>query len=223
MNPWAGITAGAGQGLKAFNEWQTAEDRDDAIRLAMQNRGRWQDKMDARFMDTVHGQIGQTPEAERIKAMGEFMQAFKTAQPEMAGGAGSPAGSKRAQETAASTSAGLQGFGRREADVTARIAAPQRMRLNQSLENSRTGSDLQLLSRFMEGQDFLDQLRILRKSRANPWMDLAGDLLIGAGQGMGMSGGGTSSLGNAGAGSGYSAAAQRAGTGNYVYGGPRGG
>jgi hypothetical protein len=209
-NPWAGVVAGAGQGVKAFNDWNTSRDIDKAVGLSIKNRGRIQDKIDTRLFDEINTLRGSDPEAERTKAMGEFMSQFAAAQGNFAGDAGAPAGGERAQEMAGDNAAALSKYGRREADVTSRIAAPMRTRLNEGLSMGRAGSDIDLLIRRMSGQTFLDKLRIERKSRKNPWLDMLGEAMIGAGQAMGGGGGGM--MGGGGGGGGAASATQAGGS-----------
>jgi hypothetical protein len=186
---WGAALQAGGSALNAFNAWNTGSDVDKAVALSLKNRGRIQDKIDTRAFDEVDTLRGSTPDAERTKAMGEFMSQFAAAQGNFAGDAGAPAGGARAQEMARDNAASLGQYGRREADVTSRIVAPARQRLNESLSMDRAGTDIDLLRRRMAGQSFMDQLRIDRKSRQNPWLELAAGIMGGAGQAMSMGAG----------------------------------
>lgn len=220
-NIWGAVLAGGGQALQSWNEYNAASQRDDILKAVMERRQRQQDSIDAILNGEIGTMRGETPEEERAQAMAEFVGQIKAHQPAIAGNQGAR-GAVSDREAAAM--ADLQktsgDFAGREADISARVAAPARMRINQDLRKGRIGTDIREILHKMESDDFLAELRLAR-ARGNPWMDVLGGAMKQAGGMVSGMGGGTSSLGNAGAGSGYSASAQRAGGGNYVYGGPR--
>lgn len=192
-NPWAGIVAGAGQGIMALNDYWTSQDIDKAMGRSIADRGRYQDKIDERLMSEVGNLRAMSPEEERANAMNEFVTRLKQAratQPSSYGARGSV--SDREGEQLAALSGDLGQFANREADITSRLDSQRRMREKEGLGLSRAGSDVRLLGNQMSSMDFLNQLRLARKSRKNPWLDMLGEGLKGAGQAMGggMGGGG---------------------------------
>lgn len=192
-NPWAGILAGAGQGVMALNDYLTSKKRDAIMKKILERRARQQEELDAMVMGEINTMRAETPEAERDEAMSEFVGQLRTAratQPTSYGARG--AVSDREVSEVGELKAGLGQFANREADITARLDSQQRMRDNQGLRLGRVGTDMQEHIRKIASADFLDQLRLAR-ARKNPWLDMLGEGLKGAGQAMGgggMGGGG---------------------------------
>jgi len=195
-NPWAGVVAGAGQGIMALNDYLTSQDVDKAMGRSIADRGRFQDKIDERLMGEIGSLRALSPEEERASAMNDFVMRLRSArasQPTSYGARGTVSDREAAGLKELSSDLGV--FGNREADITARIDSQRRMREKEGLGLSRAGSDVRLLGNQMSSMDFLNQLRLARKSRKNPWLDMLGEGLKGAGQAMGggMGGGGGSS------------------------------
>jgi hypothetical protein len=184
-----GLSVGAA-GLGALNSYRTADKQDKIMKLILERRARQQEELDRMIMGEVGMQRSETPEAERAEAMNEFvgqLRATRAAQPSSYGARGQV--STRETQGMDELQAGLGQFAGREADITARLDAPGRMRQNQALRTGRLGTGLREQTRKMESSDFLDQLRLSR-ARRNPWLDLASSVLGGIGQGRAVSGGG---------------------------------
>lgn len=204
MNPWAGILSGAGQGVEVLNDYMTSQKRERIIKWILERRQRQQEEMDALVMGEVGNLRGETPEAEREKGLSEFvgqLRAARAAQPVSYGARG--AVSDREVADMGELKRGLGQFSNREADITSRIDSQRRMREGQNLRLGRTGTGMRELGHKISASDFLAQLR-LAAARKNPWLDMLGEGLKGAGQAMGgggMGGGGSGMSMNA---SGYS-------------------
>jgi hypothetical protein len=184
--------AGAGQGVMALNEYLASSERDDIMKAILERRQRQQDEMDAMLMSEVGMRRGETPEAEREQALGEFtgqLRAARAASPGSLGARG--AVSDREAAAMGELTGDLGEFAGREADITSRIDAPLRMRHEQGLRQGRLGTGLREKGRLMESADFLDQLRLAR-ARPNPWLNMLGEGMKAAGGAMagGMGGGG---------------------------------
>lgn len=196
IDPWSIALSGAGDAVTMVGDYLAQQRKDRAIRDAIRNREGHQKKIDARTMQSIHALRDSNPETERKKAMGEFMQQLNSAQAvQQSRGVQGPSGVtlSRAPAAASAVNTGVAATGRREADITARTAAPFRQRLEEGLARGRLGSDIRYLMRDMDRQNFLDQLRIQRRGTANPWWGMAGKMLKGIGMGMaagGMGGGG---------------------------------
>ena len=77
--------------LQSFNARHADRKRDRILRLIMERRARQQDEIDAALMGEVGTLRGETPEAERDKAMSEFvgqLRATRAAQPTSYGARG---------------------------------------------------------------------------------------------------------------------------------------
>ena len=183
-----GLSVG-GSLLQSFNARHADRKRDKILRLIMERRARQQEEIDAALMGEVGTLRGETPEAERDKAMSEFvgqLRATRAAQPTSYGARGAVSGRETAEVGA--LQAGLGRFANREADITARIDSQRRMREGQGLRRGRLGTDLTEKTRLIDSADFLDQLR-LNRVRKNPWLDLLGSAMKGAGSAGGFGGG----------------------------------
>lgn len=205
-DPWGAIVAGAGQAVMAGNDYFTSKRRDKIMKLILERRQRQQDELDAMMMDEIGTLREETPEAEREQAMGEFVGRLRDARASTATTTGARgAVSDREAAALAETSGELAERAGREADITARIDAPMRMRQNQGLRLSKLGTGMQEHTNKMASADFLDELRLARR-RKNPWLDMLGEGMKAAGGAMagGMGGGG------AGGSTGYSASSASA-------------
>lgn len=196
-NPWGAIMAGAGQAIMAGNEYFSSQDRDEIMKHILERRQRQQDELDEMLMAEVGTMRGETPEAERAQAMGEFTSQLRAARADTPQSYGARGAVSDAEGAAL---AGLKGdlgvFSNREADITARTDAPLRMRHEQGLRRGRLGTGMKEKVRLMESADFLDQLRLARE-RPNPWVNMLGEGLKAAGGAVagGTGGGGKAPLG----------------------------
>ena len=184
-----GMSVG-GSLLQSFNARHADRKRDRILRLIMERRARQQDEIDAALMGEVGTLRGETPEAERDKAMSEFvgqLRATRAAQPTSYGARGTVSAREAGDLKEATGQLGQ--FANREADITARIDSQRRMREGQGLRLGRLGTDLTEKARLIDSADFLDQLR-LNRVRKNPWLDMLGSAMKGAGQAGGFGGGG---------------------------------
>ena len=201
VNPYGVALSVGGSLLDSFGDYQANKKRDRIIRMIMERRARQQEEIDAALMSEVGTLRGETPEAERDKAMSEFvgqLRATRAAQPTSLGARGTV--SNREAAEVGELRAGLGQFSNREADITARIDSQRRMREGQGLRLGRLGTDLTEKTRLIDSADFLDQLR-LNRVRKNPWFGALGSIMKGAGgalAGGGFGGGGGG--GDAGAG-----------------------
>lgn len=187
IDPWSIGLAGAGNAVGMIGDYLAQKRKDKAIRDAIRNSEGYQKKIDARLLGHVGSLRDSNPDAERKKAQSEFMHQLNSAQAvKQSRVAQGPSGvtlSRQPQATA-QANARVADTGRREADITARTAAPFRQRLEEGISQSRLGSDLRYLERDMNRQAFLDQMRIDRRGTANPWWQIAGDVINGIGMGM---------------------------------------
>lgn len=202
-NPWGAVMAGAGQGIMALNDYMTSADIEKAIRDSIRERSFYQDQMDESLMGQIGNLRSMTPEQERANAMNEFttrLRAARATQPVSYGARGTV--SDREAADMQELQGDLGEFAGREADIGSRIDSQRRMRENQDRGIARTGTDMRLIQNKMSSRDFLNELRIKRKSAKNPWLDMLGEGLKAAGGAMagGMGGGGGGGGGSSAAG-----------------------
>ncbi len=200
MNPWGGIMAGAGQAVIAFDDYRTSKKVEKAIGDSIAERSYYQDQLDEMLMGQIGDLRGMTPEDERQEAMGQFVSRLREARAPQAVATGARgAVSEREAAALKGATADLGQFAGREADVTARLDSQDRMRQNQDRGISRLGGRMRLQGNKMSSRDFLNELRIKRKSRGNRWMQMLGEGMKAAGGamsgGMGGGGGGSAPIG----------------------------
>lgn len=165
---------------------QDAEQR----RIRERERGMRQQQIKQRQADErVNAEIKRvgdsTPEDERAKAMGDFMTQLRRTRGSAVDTSG--VGGGRYSEDIGDAAGDVDQFGRETADVMSRITAPVRQRSNESVGFGRLSNDIGTISRMSSGDDFLTQLRA-NAVRANPWMQIGGELMQGAGTGMASTG-----------------------------------
>lgn len=182
-----GLAVG-GSVLKSIAGNRAAKKRDKILAAIIARRAMQQQQIDARLMDEVGKMRSATPETERAEAMGEFVSQLRAARASAPGTYGAR-GSVSDRELAAQgeLQAGLGQFANREADITARLDSHGRMRENEALSLGRAGTDVRMIGRKMDKDDFLGQLRLARV-RPNKWLSLAGSVASGIGSGMSLGG-----------------------------------
>ena len=181
VNPYGVALSVGGSLLDSFGDYQANKKRDRILRMIMERRARQQEDIDAALMGEVGTLRGETPEAERDKAMSEFvgqLRATRAAQPTSYGARGTVSAREAGDLKEATGQLGQ--FANREADITSRIDSQRRMREGQGLRLGRLGTDLTEKTRQIDSADFLDQLR-LNRVRKSPWLGALGSIMKGAG------------------------------------------
>lgn len=194
VNPVAiGLTVG-GEALGAYNKYSAGRKQDRTLAAQIKRRAASQRGIDARLLADI-GQIRDTsPEAERAQAMNDFVSQLRAARATSPVARAGQLGEREAAELG-ELEAGLGQFAGRETDISARIAAPLRMRQNQERSLGRTQTDIRALRRKIEADDFLGQFLVARAGQPNPWLDLLASGLKGAGAAMSFGGAGGSTAG----------------------------
>lgn len=165
---------------------QSAEKR--RIREAEANRQQLalkQREADERVNAEIENVQASTPEQEREKANSDFLMQLRRTRGDAVASSG--VGGERYQSDIVGAAGDVDRYGRDRAGVLARIAAPVRQRTNEATGMSRLATDLNTISRFASGDDFLSQMR-QANIRANPWAVAGGQLMQGVGSGMAESG-----------------------------------
>lgn len=165
--------AAAAAGGSYYNTQQTAKRQDDAAAAGIRDQGKRQKEADAKVNGEVQKLKDSDAADERASALQSYMttlaQHKQTAQAGLntpnIGGAAFQAGSEKAAGEAAGDAANTAG-------LMARIDAPGMQRQGEGFDYGNLATDLSLIGRQAQGDDFLNQLRI-RAIRRNPYIDAA--------------------------------------------------
>lgn len=176
----AGLTA-AGTGAQAYNSYQTAKREDKTAALGIRQQAARQREADSRVAQQVDQLRASTPEAARQAASNSFLEQLRRNRAQ-AIDAGTPGATSAAyREDAGQAQDDVAAYGARTAGNLARISAPDLQREREGQGFARTGSDLAQIGRNARGDAFLQQLRQQAAGQRNPFLDVAGSLLTGAG------------------------------------------
>jgi hypothetical protein len=178
------IVAAAGAGAGALNTRRTAQKQDAAAAQGIRQQGARQRQINERVDAELEAVKGSSEEAERRAAADDFMAQLQRTRAQAAGLnpallAANPRydTEQLAQNDAATVNAA------RVADLMTRVAAPILQRQREGSRFAQLGTDVGIIGRAAAGEDFLTRLR-MQAMRNNPWIDAAGQTMVGIGGGM---------------------------------------
>lgn len=177
------LISAVGAGAGAYETRRVAKKQDALAAEGIRQQSMRQREADARISQELGALERSSPEAERAKALDDYVAQLRATRANAAGGGAVPGASDRYQTDEAGARADIQNFGEKVAGTLARINAPGFQRQREGFGINRLGGDIGGISRAAQGDDFLTQLRLSRVGR-NPWVDAAAQGLQGLGQGM---------------------------------------
>lgn len=184
------VIAAVGAGVQAKEANDTARDTDEAAAQGIRLQSGKQREADARVAQEVNQLQSSTPEDSQREATDAFMQQLRRTRGQ-AHGAGAVGATSDAYTTdSARAASDVDQYGANRAGLLGRINAPGLQRTAENVSRLRAGTDLGLISRAANADQFLTQLR-LQNTRPNPWVMAGGQVLQGAGSGMASGGYGT--------------------------------
>lgn len=184
----AALTAAA-TGAQMYNQRRTAKKQDNALASRLRGQAQRQREADAKVQQIIADQAASTPDDERLTASRNYQQALRQARGQAEGGLVPMSGASDAfKESGRQAAAGIGDYGERLAGLLSTIDAPAMQRRNEGLALNRRAGELDILSRFDQGNTWLDDLR-LRAIRRNPWVDAFSQVAAGASRGMSMGSG----------------------------------
>lgn len=198
--------AAASAGASYLNTQRTARNTDRALAEQIRNQGTKQRQVNTRVDTEVDRLKGSTAEKSRREGLDSYLQALLTNRAKLHSGLGGEIGSQAFQRVSADAAAGVNQYAGDTAGLMARMDAPGQQRRDEAFGYGRLATDIGLISREAQGQNFIDQLLVQRAQRRNPWLDaLSAGLQGAAGAGLGSGGAGVGSIGSgaAGIGSGF--------------------
>lgn len=171
-----------GTGANMYNENRVAQRQEDESTKLMTTQQRQQQKADAALNDNLTSLEGSTPEAERQKALGGFLEMLRANSSSAEGGGSIAGASDRYGQDAATSQAAIQNYGVNRADNLSRIVAPGRQRMNEDIATGRTGDVVAGVARDADAERFLSMLR-MNSIRSNPYLEAGGQIANGAAAG----------------------------------------
>jgi hypothetical protein len=185
------VLSAVGAGVQADQTNQAAKRQDEIAAQGIRTQSSKQRDADARVSQEVNKLQNSTPEDSQRQATDAFMDQLKRTRAQ-AHGEGQ-VGNVSSAYTSDADSAGkaVDQYGKNRASVLGRINAPGLQREQEGISRSRAGTDLGLISRAANGDQFLTELRA-RQNGVNPWAMAAGQVIGSAGSGMASNAGGSS-------------------------------
>lgn len=176
--------AAAAAGTSYYNTQKTAKNADNALALQIANQGKKQQQADAKTDEEVNKLKASNSADERAKALTGYLDTLKTGRQKLEAGLTPNFGSAAFQADAANDAKGVEQFAADRAGLLSRMDAPVDQRRGEGYDYGRLGTDLQLISREAQGQNFLDELNVKRKSQRNAGLDALSAFLGGAASGV---------------------------------------
>lgn len=190
-----------GAGINYTEQRKVAKRQDNILAGQIQQNSARQAEADRAVSDTLRNAAASTSEDSRGSAAAQYLDQVRAAQAGATRGLGQVGAVSGAYQQAANDAAlGVGDYAAKTANLMARIDAPAQQRQQEAQSSDRLRSELGLIGRKAEGDDYLAQLR-LRNVRANPWAGVAAQLMGGAAQGMAGRTAGTGGMSGAAAGS----------------------
>lgn len=181
--------AAAAAGTSYYNTQQTAKRQDNALATQLRNQSGKQKQADAKVNAEVEALKSSTAEASRQKTQAQYMDTLRQGKAKVTAGLTPNIGSDAFKQDSAAASQGVQDYGAHAADLMARIDAPSQQRQSEAFGYGNLATDLNLIQRDAQGQNFLDELR-LRGVRRNAGLDALSTFLGGAAGGVSAGAGG---------------------------------
>ncbi len=179
------LLSAGGTALQAASANQERRDRERIASEGVRRNNEINQQAGQRVSQEIQQVASANPEAERMKANNDFMDALRKAKVSDGGADfGAPAGASdrfTADVGQARTGAGTEG--RALAGNLAAIDAPQYARVNENRGLADTATDLSLIENRGKGQDFLSQLAMAR-ANGNPGLETLGSGLTAFGNGL---------------------------------------
>lgn len=177
-----------GAAVSTYNTIETQNKLDDQAVAGIQQQTRRQREADAKVDTAVQGLEQSSAQDARREALRSYTSALDANKRSSTVGLPEGVGSDAFKEASAGANESVRQYGKTNAGLMATIEGASTQRMNEGFGYGRLGTDLSLIGRQAQGDDFINSLK-LRGIQRNPWMDFAAGAASGAGGAM--SGGGT--------------------------------
>lgn len=172
--------AAAGQYVNTQN---TARRQDGAAADAIRNQAMLQRKADTQVDSAVQKLQGSTSADANTQRLNDYMNTLRRNKATADNGLTPTIGSQTFQTDAATRATGANDFAAKTAGLMARMDAPGMQRQQEGFDYGNLATNIGLVGRESQGQNFLDQLR-LNAIRRNAKIDLASGLMMAGAGGM---------------------------------------
>jgi len=168
--------AAAAAGTEYVNTENTADRQDNAAAQAIQNQSKIQKQADTTVDAAVSKLAASNASDARTARLQDYLQVLRQNKGSTDAGLTPTVGSDAFRTDAASAANDTNAYAQKTAGLLSRIDAPQIQRQQEGFDYGNLATDLGLIGRESQGQNFLDQLRQSR-IRRNAKLDLAAGLM----------------------------------------------
>jgi hypothetical protein len=199
-----GLALAAAGGAVSYNETKRVQhNADDALSDQIRNQARKQGEADKKVNDQVKTLEGSTAADERAKRLSDYMQTLRARKGNLQSGLTPAIGSSVFRADAANDAGDVMQYAGDTAGLMSRIDAAGLQRQGEAFGYGNLSTDLSLIGREAQGQNWLDELRVKRAAQRNAGTDALAAFLGGAGKAVGSSGSSGSSGASGGTAFGY--------------------
>lgn len=182
------LLAAAGTGTEMYAENRANKERDRIALNGLKTQQRHQSNINAAVDKQLGTLEASSPEAERQKAMSQYVAQLRSARGQ-AKGASTPGGSRFKEDTATSEAA-IQNYGTQQADTLSRMTSAGNQRRNESIGNARLGAEIGQNANFAQGDNAVTTMKV-NSVQADPWLKGLAMALRAAGMAYGVAGAGS--------------------------------
>lgn len=178
------LTSAAGAYAQNQSQTDMLRQQDRAAAAGIMRQATLSREADTKVAQNVQQLSASNPEADIAARRAAYTDALRRAAPTRAGATPVSGNvSSRFAGDVEATNADTEKNAANEADLTARIEAPQYQRSREGVAANNTAVDLSLLRGRSQGQDYLTRLK-MAMAKGNPWMTAGGQVLTGIGGGL---------------------------------------
>jgi hypothetical protein len=185
--------AAGGAYVSHENTVDTNRRTDNALAKQILNQSLKQREADRKVNEQVETLEGSTAADERAKRLDDYMQTLRASRGNLESGLTPNIGSSAFRADAANDANDVMQYAGDTAGLMARIDAAGLQRQGEAFGYGNLATDLSLIGREAQGQNWLDELRVKRAARRNAGKDALAAFLGGAGSAVGSAGAGSSS------------------------------
>lgn len=196
MTWWAvgvGLALSVGGAAVSYNNTKKTQRRtDNALFEQIRNQGLKQREADAKVNNQIQELEGSTSKDEKAGRLDDYMQTLRANRGRVEAGLTPTIGSDVFRADAANDAADVMAHAGQSANLLSRIDAAGLQRQGEAFGYGNLATDLSLIGREAQGQNWLDELRVKRAARRNAGQDALAAILSGAGSAVGSYSGGGS-------------------------------
>lgn len=180
--------AAVGGAVTYENTKSTNRRTDNALADQITNQSIKQREADRKVSDQVKELEGSTSADERTKRLDDYMQTLRASRGNLESGLTPAIGSETFRADAANDAGDVMKYAGDTANLMSRIDAAGLQRQGEAFGYGNLATDLNLIGREAQGQNWLDELRVKRAAQRNAGKDALAAFLGGAGSAVGSAG-----------------------------------